>query len=494
MNTDGDFDSLFAAEPAGENPDQAFASAAPWKVLLVDDEPDIHAVLRLAVHDIVVEGRPLQLLDATSAAEARHRLQQHPDIALILLDVVMEFEQAGLDLVRHIRDELHNDLVQIVLVTGQPGYAPQRKVITDYAINGYRLKSELTADKIFVSVYSALRTYQAMKNLDRQREELQALSASLQEEQARLRAVVETAPDAIVLASGDGLVTGWNPGAERLFGYTPEEIIGQPLSRLMPRRHQAGHDMALHHLRGGEAPHLLGKAVEIEALRRNGEEFPVEIVLGSWLSSNGRHYSAIMRDISLRREMEDQIRHLAFYDALTNLPNRRLLMDRLAQTQAACKRTGSHGALMMIDLDNFKPLNDTHGHETGDLLLIESARRIKGCLRKIDTVARFGGDEFVVVLGELDTDGERSTEQAMQIAEKIRAAIALPYLLQNPHAGLSIEHRCTASIGVGIFIDDLEPTGIFERADRAMYVAKNSGRNTVRHFDPAMNEARASVG
>jgi signal transduction histidine kinase len=176
MTEHDSFDGLFAPESSAVVP-AAAPAGAPWKVMLVDDEPDIHAVLRLALQDIEVQGRRLHLLDVQSATEARVCLDQHPDIALILLDVVMESEQAGLDLVRHIRQERGNRSVQIVLVTGQPGYAPQRKVVTDYAIDGYRLKSELTADKIFVSVYAALRTHQALIELATYRDHLEALVA-----------------------------------------------------------------------------------------------------------------------------------------------------------------------------------------------------------------------------------------------------------------------------------------------------------------------------
>lgn len=149
------------------------ADAAPagevWKVLLVDDEPDVHAVLRLALRDVLIDGKGLQLLDAFSAAEAKLALATNADTAVILLDVVMETDRAGLDLVRYIREDLGNRSVRIVLITGQPGYAPQRQVVSDFQIDGYRLKSELSTDKIFVSVYSAIRTYR----LIREQEDLQ---------------------------------------------------------------------------------------------------------------------------------------------------------------------------------------------------------------------------------------------------------------------------------------------------------------------------------
>jgi PAS domain S-box-containing protein len=183
MNKPGTFENLFAPEPDASEPAQVIA---PWKVLLVDDESDIHAVLRLALQDVVVDGRPLQLLDACSAAEAEAGLARHPDIALILLDVVMETEQAGLDLVRRIRQDLGNRNVQIVLITGQPGYAPQCEVVAEYEINGYRLKSELTADKIFASVCAALRAHQALADLEQQRQQLKNQAKALTQKTVQL--------------------------------------------------------------------------------------------------------------------------------------------------------------------------------------------------------------------------------------------------------------------------------------------------------------------
>ena len=189
-------------------------------------------------------------------------------------------------------------------------------------------------------------------------------------------------------------------------------------------------------------------------------------------------------DISERKAMEEQIRQMAFYDALTGLPNRRLLLERLGLAMAASKRSGHYGALMFIDLDNFKPLNDAHGHGAGDLLLAEVAERLARCVREVDTVARFGGDEFVVVLGELAADRAESAEQADSVAEKIRKAVAVPYRLELPGDDAvprHIEHRCTASIGVTLFIDhQSSPDEIIKRADAAMYLAKDAGRDTLR--------------
>ena len=182
--------------------------------------------------------------------------------------------------------------------------------------------------------------------------------------------------------------------------------------------------------------------------------------------------------------MEEQVRHLAFYDLLTQLPNRRLLGDRLTQSLAGSKRSNRYGALIFLDLDNFKALNDKHGHAVGDLLLVQAAKRMKSCVREIDTVARYGGDEFVVLMGDLSEDKAASTAQASSVAEKIRATLAEPYFMavsDNLQADALVEHRCTASIGAVVFIDREGTQDDFLRlADTAMYEAKNAGSNLIR--------------
>jgi diguanylate cyclase (GGDEF)-like protein len=169
------------------------------------------------------------------------------------------------------------------------------------------------------------------------------------------------------------------------------------------------------------------------------------------------------------------------------LPNRRHLNERLVHAMAASKRSGYYGALMFLDLDKFKQLNDTHGHGMGDLLLIQVAQRISSCVREADTVARFGGDEFVVMLSELDTDRTESIAQASIVAEKIRTLLAEPYVLTLAHEGQSpviVEHHCSSSIGVVLFNGHTASTEeLFKWADISMYQAKAGGRNTIRFFE-----------
>jgi diguanylate cyclase (GGDEF)-like protein/PAS domain S-box-containing protein len=195
----------------------------------------------------------------------------------------------------------------------------------------------------------------------------------------------------------------------------------------------------------------------------------------------------VSHDITERKQMEDQVRQMAFHDALTGLPNRRLFHDRLAQAVAASARSRLYGAVMFIDLDNFKPLNDAHGHDVGDLLLIEVAARLKSCVREMDTVARFGGDEFVVMISELARDKIASTAEAALIAEKVRLRLGEPYRLRVGPAGAgeqTVEHRCTASIGVVVFTShEVSQDAIVKCADAAMYLAKESGRDAVQFIE-----------
>jgi diguanylate cyclase (GGDEF)-like protein len=196
---------------------------------------------------------------------------------------------------------------------------------------------------------------------------------------------------------------------------------------------------------------------------------------------------AAARDITKRKQAEQQILDLACHDTLTQLPNRRLLDECLGQAMASSKRSGRYGALIFLDMDNFKSLNDTHGHYTGDLLLIEVAHRISSCVREIDVVARFGGDEFVVVLGDLGTDKTESTIQANIVAEKIRIILKNTYELKVETEGKTtknIEHHCTSSIGVALFLDhEVGTEEVIKWADIAMYQAKEAGGDSIHFYE-----------
>ncbi len=307
----------------------------------------------------------------------------------------------------------------------------------------------------------------------------------LAESELRIAAIAFKSQEGISVTDAHGVILRVNPAFVTITGYLPEEVVGQTPRLLKSGRHDAVFYAAM-----WDGVRRTGSwQGEIWNRRKNGEISPEILTVTEVRDDAGllTNYVATVIDISARKAAEEQIRNLAFYDTLTQLPNRRLLNDRLAQGMAISKRSGHFGALMFMDLDNFKPLNDMHGHEVGDLLLIEVARRISRCVREVDTVARFGGDEFVVVLSELDEDKIKSIVQARIVGEKIRVALAEPYLLvtrQDSAANGMIEHHCTTSIGIVLFINhEASAEDIIKWADMAMYEAKNGGRNLIQFYN-----------
>jgi len=299
--------------------------------------------------------------------------------------------------------------------------------------------------------------------------------------------VFDSSAEAILIANHQAKIISINPAYTRVTGHRPEDLIGHPLFELLSEEGAATFTEKTG-LRRGETP---GDAAPFELQQRcqDGSLIWTEVLSTPERDASGslNGYHRICRNITERKEMADQVRQLAFHDPLTQLPNRRLLIDRLSQTLAASRRTGSHGALLFLDLDNFKSLNDGHGHGMGDLLLIEAAHRLKGCVREMDTVARFGGDEFVVMLRVLSHDLVASLAQAAAIAEKIRVALSAPYrLATGPDEAACVEHRCSASIGVALF-QDTNQEDILKWADAAMYQAKEAGRNRIHFHDQAAN-------
>ena len=304
-----------------------------------------------------------------------------------------------------------------------------------------------------------------------------------QEKEAHIHyqaSLLDKARDAIVVRDMEGRIVFWNEGAEHLYGWKSAEVMGR-------REDDFLYDAP------SELGHILEQVLRQEkwsgeqvTRHRNGSSV---IVDGSWTlvrNDQGKPQSifSIHTDISDRKAAENEIQRLAFYDQLTGLPNRQLLRDRLQQAVRASARTRHCGALMFLDLDNFKELNDIYGHDRGDLLLKHVAQRLGECVRSSDTVARLGGDEFVVVVEELAGEVEQAASQAEHIAEKVRATLNRTYDLNG------CQHISTPSIGVVLF--DGSATQIDELlkcADLAMYKAKAAGRNAIRFYDPDMQAA-----
>jgi diguanylate cyclase (GGDEF)-like protein/PAS domain S-box-containing protein len=309
--------------------------------------------------------------------------------------------------------------------------------------------------------------------------------AALQESEARKSAIVQTALDCVVTIDHEGKILEFNPAAERVFGYQRADVLGKEMAQVIipPSLREAHRHGFKRYLATGETQ-VLGRRIELTALRSDGSEFPVELAITRMGTEEPPTFTGFIRDITQRKAAEADIEHLAFYDPLTQLPNRRLLLDRLQQALAGRTRSRRQGAILFIDLDDFKSLNDNQGHDFGDMLLQQVAGRLLAAVREVDTVARLGGDEFVVVLEELNGNRQQAAIQAEIVGEKFLAVLAQPYILAGH------EHHSTAAIGVTLFNDHRETVDdLLKRADLAVYQAKAAGKNRLRFFDQEMQAA-----
>ena len=315
-------------------------------------------------------------------------------------------------------------------------------------------------------------------------EQAAEITQSLRESEEQLRMTLRCAPDAVLICQDDGRIVYANHNFIDILQYDRGELYAMTANELVSGDWRERYRQEFNKILSDSKRHVF----ETLLVKKSGGKTPME--LNAVLLPNGRIYVSC-RDISERKQAEHKIHQLAFYDALTSLPNRRLLMDRLHQALNISARSGQFGAVMFLDLDHFKIINDTKGHDVGDMLLLEVANRLEFCLRDGDTVARLGGDEFVVVLS-LSSDNTEAANQSELVAEKIRTALNQPYQLEN------YTHHITPSIGIVLFkglqqsVEDL-----LKHADAAMYQAKTAGRNATRFYDPAMQaaiEARVDLG
>jgi len=298
----------------------------------------------------------------------------------------------------------------------------------------------------------------------------------LQENESRMRAITDSAQDAILMMDPKGRISYWNPAAERILGYTSAEAIGQELhSLIVPPRYHEAHHAAFPVFQQKGLGGAVGKTLDLEAIRKDGKEIPVQLSLSAVQIKGAWHAVGVLRDMTERRQAEEQIRQLAYHDSLTGLPNRKLFSDRLGIALTQAQRNKKEVGIAMLDLDNFKGVNDTLGHDVGDLLLKATAERLSAALRKGDTVARIGGDEFVLILTDL-----KIVEDAIQVAQKIVESFRKPFFIDTHQLVV------TTSIGIALYPDDgIDGDILLKNADIAMYQAKEAGRDRYQLFKKA---------
>ena len=295
----------------------------------------------------------------------------------------------------------------------------------------------------------------------------------------RIAAVVFESQEGMFVTDAARVILRVNHAFTAITGYTAQEAIGQTPSLLNSGRHEA----AFYVVMRDSLARTGAWQGEVWNRRKNGEVFPEWLSITAVCDEAGQatHYVSSLTDITARKAADDKLKHLAFYDALTGLPNRRLLLNRLEKARAASCRHNRRGAVLFIDLDKFRLVNDTLGHECGDLLLQLVAHRLLACVREGDTVARLGGDEFVVMLEDLSEEPVEAASEARAVGENMLAAL-------NQHYSLSgHDYHSTPSMGITLFADHLESVDeLLKQADMAMFQAKTEERNTLRFFDPVM--------
>ena len=347
--------------------------------------------------------------------------------------------------------------------------------VTDYPLAIRHVSGKITKVLYNASVYrdsngNVLGVFAAARDITEQKKA---------ENELRIAAAAFDSQEGVFVTDANGIILRVNRGFINITGYSAEEVIGKNLRILKLTRHDADFYAVM-----WESINRTGAwEGEIWNQRKNGEIFPEHLIITAVQGTDGTvtNYVATFIDITVSKAAVDEIERLAFYDPLTGLPNRQLLRDRLIAALASSHRSGRKGAVLFMDLDNFKTLNDTFGHDMGDLLLRQVAQRLEFCVREGDTVARLGGDEFVLLLEDLSEQALEAAAQAERIGNKILATLNQLYRLDTH------DYHSTPSIGATLFngheqsIDEL-----LKQADIAMYQAKSSGRNTLRFFDPQM--------
>ncbi|MEJ7808686.1 MAG: DUF3369 domain-containing protein, partial [Telluria sp.] len=391
-----------------EHPTGALTDGMPgvWRVMIIDDDEDVHSTTTFALGNLDMQHRPLEFVHAYSAAQAREMLKTETDIAVILLDVVMEQDDAGLHLVRHIRETLRLSDVRIILRTGQPGYAPEIDAIRDFDINDYKTKSELTRIKLFTTVTAAIRSYEQIRAINTSRRGLDQIVRASTELMAlhgvqNFAAGVLTQIADILQVPANGLLCA----RESLDGNDELAVMaGAGASRSLGSGRISAQDAPQVHaamtrtLLNGRNSYEQGY-VTLYFAGKSSRDFVAFMYVGRVLCDIDRRLLDVFcSNVSVGLDNVELVSHLhnaAFYDQLSKLPNRTRLVEILDATLAGPAR--DEGTLCLVDLDHFAETNDALGHQFGDALLVAVAARLLSSLGRELTVARIGGDIFCVL-------------------------------------------------------------------------------------------------
>ena len=300
------------------------------------------------------------------------------------------------------------------------------------------------------------------------------LQNALELESIKSHKILEMAAEGVVSMDTGGKVLSFNRAAQKIFGYSEAEVLGKDVSMLMPAEHREQHGEYLSRYLQTGLTQVIGKSRELQGRRKNGMPFPMELSVTEIKLGDTHFFTAMLRDVSEQKLALKRIEQLAHFDALTHLPNRSLFYDRLGQSIMMANRNHRSIALMYIDLDGFKKVNDEMGHHVGDLLLVQVAERLRLCVRESDTLARLGGDEFTILLNDT-----HEREDLEMLAKKVIHTIAQPFDLDGQAMQIG------ASLGIARYPDDASSSGtLLVVADKAMYAAKSAGKNTFRFGTP----------
>ncbi|CAI6079890.1 EAL domain-containing protein [Cohnella sp. JJ-181] len=448
-------------------------------ILLVDDRPE-----NLLALEAIVEQKDYRIVKATSGEEALAHLLRY-DFATILLDVQMPGID-GFATAKIIKARERTKNIPILFITANnmdaehifKGYALGAVDYILKPIDPFILKAKVAG---FVDLYKmSLRlAEQAEALLEKARElekanaELTAMTEDLRESEALAGVINETSIDSMIVMDELGVVLKVNPAVRSMFQWTEEDMRGRNVRMLFAEGEARDYVGGMLESAGGIGYHNLREAT---AVRRDGTAFPAEVQIGRRYVANKAIVACTIRDITAKKEAQELITHMAYHDGLTDLPNRRLFNDRLHEQLNRCKRHNKPLALLYLDLDLFKNINDSLGHHTGDRLLQEVAKRLVGSVRDGDVVARVGGDEFILLLPETNR------ETAIEVAETIMERCKAPYAIDH------YELYFTASIGMSVFPFDGEDAPVLmKNADAALYRAKEQGKNKLKVFHSGMN-------